>query len=280
MRHIIRQLFLIIFLAASFSISAQDTYPINSNKTSLNYEFLKPDINLGDEIGSTFLSGTHHFNIQLNLNSRLSLVGGIPIVNFNLTEDLGNENFNITGTEIGNPYIGFKFQRPGQSFFTEFGTRIPLVDSEDFSFAYSFGTLAEITERVEAFLPDILPIHLMFGNTFKNRQNGSFIGFRSGGAVWLNIGDGNGDGVEAILKNNIRAGLDNRQVRVSIIYHSSWLITEDDDFSDLFYNSLGFQTDLKFNTISPYVNFRKPLNENFENFTDFILTFGVRLHMP
>lgn len=268
----------ILCLLIILPLKSQDAFPVSNNKNSLNYEFLKPDIDFGSQVGGTFFSGTHHFNLQFSLNSRLSLVGGVPIVNFNFTEDIGNNN--TTGTEVGNPYVGFKIQRPGQSFYTEFGTRIPLLDSEEFSFLHSFGTITEITDRVEAFLPDVLPIHLMFGNTFKNRQNGGFIGFRSGGAVWINIGDNDGDGVDAILNNNIRVGLDNRQVRVSIIYNSSWLITQDADFSDLYYNSLGVQADLKFNAISPYVNFRKPLNENFEGFTDYILTFGVRVYTP
>ncbi|MGH1366855.1 MAG: hypothetical protein ACRBF0_25070 [Calditrichia bacterium] len=259
-------------------IFAQSSFSTNNDKGFFSYEFIRPSIDFGGDDGASLFTGAHHFGLHVKMNPRLMFVAELPVANLGLPE----EGFRVaeTGTKIGNPYVGVQFGNPNRRVFVEFGTRIPVFDREDFSLIHSIAAFADYIDRLEGFAPKVLPFQFFINNRFINRKNGAFFNFRSGGSLIFLVSRENSSFTEDAsfhFINGFQAGIDNRQLRFGIIYNSRWLITEDGDFSDLYFHTVGAKVDVKLNYFEPYLSFRKPLNESYSEIASYILTFGIQI---
>jgi hypothetical protein len=136
-------------------------------RSSISIEAFKPVVQITNSYEADFssISGAIFLNGKYAIGKNFVLVADISIAHGELE---GEQHKHSSQTIMGNPYIGAEYYLPETPLFFELGMRIPLV-SED-NVVASVGGLLSDFDRVEAFLPKVIPVYaaMNFRKTFNS----------------------------------------------------------------------------------------------------------------
>lgn len=258
------------------SASAQSIFLEPNNMGSVHLEALRPGferVDLSNFSFALFLSG------RIQAGENLQIRGDIPYVTYTI------ESYNYywggySGSQgenaIGNPYLGVDIGSPRRGFQGEFGIRVPVVDTA--SEATEVGMLADPVERMEAFIPETLPIFL--GVNYRHRSdNGFAMRMRLAPVVWFFVGSGSGD-PEIFVLYSAQAWYEVQKVGVGGGFSGRVITTGDDDgFGERSLHQFGFFANYAFESFLPGFQVRFPLDKDLRDFMvpSYCISVGVQL---
>ena len=272
-RHTIISIFLCT--VCSIPLSSQPTHNQESTN-SFSLEIQKPFFKNSEfySYWGFFLSS----RIALSQDNRLYLTAEIPLaVEKSHSQTWETEYFSftlgkdMTETYIGNPYIGLYKKLANPNFSTVVGLRVPILTefkgegvSPDMAFFSSF-------DRVEAFVPDVLPIYGSLTYTSPSPSNYS-VSIKGGSITWMDIGDSMQDEFEVFLTYSVRVDFLTDKFFLGGIFAGRVLITEPDlSFSDRSVHTFGLNAGLNLNRMRPSVYIRFPLEDDQKDLIDLVV---------
>ena len=214
-----------------------------------------------------FLSG----NFKTGGNGQISW--DIPYANFSEKEGTASSS------TIGNPYVGMEIGSENSPFRCEIGIRLPLAsDEEDAAF---LGAYADIVDRMEAFLPDVLSV--IAGTNFRHQSaNGLGLRLRLAPILWMDTGDTLADDSEIWIRYSGQAMVIMESGSVGVGFSGRYIATEerDDDFGEKNLNEFGIFANWSLGRWKPSARVRIPLDEDMQDLhnTGFIVSIGYELH--
>jgi hypothetical protein len=164
---------------------------------------------------------------------------------------------------FGNIYVGIEGRGSESAARGEFGVRLPLAPSEgDGALAAEVGQYADLVNRWEAYLPDVLSIHAAVD--YKSRTTpGLGLRLRLAPVLWIDTGDALRDDVELWALYSAQAWYDGERVAVGAGFSGRLLATETDlDLGERTFHEVGMFVSLLFGRFQPGAQLRIPLDED------------------
>ncbi len=224
-------------------------------------EWLNPNFDGNDQ--STFLTSVTFLSIRYRLDSALALEADIPVAHS------GFSGADASETAIGNLYLGVVVGPTDQGVSGQLGVRLPSTPSDNES-AQGVGVFTDI-DRWEAFAVDVVPL-TFFANYAWRGPTGALVRLRGGPSVWIPTGGGD---TELLVDYAAQAGYEGERFRVLAGFSGSLIVTEDGDVSERTFNELGAAANLRLGQVRPGIHLRFPLDEDLNDFLDFVV--GIHL---
>jgi len=257
-----------MILFSYLEVIAQPLWLDRRHNKTISYEFLKPDFKNLE--GTTFLTSAMFLSGRFATSNAVTMVAEIPFVNYGRDSETG-ESFSESA--FGNPYLGLEFHTYKSRFFGEIGFRLPVVLQDDNQTALIFGTYTDFVDRVEAFIPEIVPFNVLINYNsiselnFGLRIRGGFIGWIPSGAR---------DESEWFLVYGIQGGYQTEQVNILLgINGRIWLSSDNLEFSETTSNQFVVTTDVSLGQFQPGLILKIPLDDKLHDIVK--LVFGVSL---
>jgi len=165
-----RTLFAVLAFIAAMTLTsppaaAQSLNLPRDGDHAIMFERLRPNM---ESIDSDFLSAAYFLSSRWAVSPRIAVVGELPYARQDgLQNDFYYDGYfgyqystAVSGSTIGNPYIGMEARVASGPVFLELGVRPPLA-SEDEIGAVATGVVSDLT-RWDAFLPDVVSIQTAF----------------------------------------------------------------------------------------------------------------------
>ncbi|MGH7673644.1 MAG: hypothetical protein ACREMV_00100, partial [Gemmatimonadales bacterium] len=191
--------------------AGQSLYHPGRGDDGVTLQLLRPDFRFAGVENPSF---TAFLGARARLGGTLRLVAELP---FALVDDP------VSGSTVGNPYLGVRFGATGDGAWGEFGLRAPLSSDEgEGAQAALFGFLSD-PARLEAFATNVTMLSGLAGYR-STSADGLVIEAGGGPAALIPTGDG-GD-VELVLHFLLRAGWDEGAVRILGGFSGVTLLTE------------------------------------------------------
>lgn len=258
---------LIVFIL-SIDVFAQPLWLDRRHNKTIAYEFLKPDFKNLE--GTTFLTSAMFLSGRFATSNAVIIVAEIPFVNYGRDSETG-ESYNESA--FGNPYLGLEFHSAKSRIFGEVGFRLPVVLQDDNRTALIVGTYTDFVDRVEAFIPEIVPFNVLINYNSISELN---FGLRVRGGFTGWIPSGGRDGSEWFLIYGIQGGYQTEQVNILFgISGRIWVSSSDTELSESISNQFVVTTDVSFGQFQPGIILKIPLDDNLKDIVK--LVFGVSL---
>lgn len=254
-------------------LSAQPLWLDRRQDKTIGLEVLIPDFKTedGDDVSGVAL----FLSLRAPLSSQLRFVSELPFVHANFESgsfffDSGSQN------SIGNPYLGLEIGRQNSpvSVFGEIGARAPMASEDNFGAAL-VGLVTD-SDRLEAFLPNTLPITGAL-NFHLKEASGFTLRLRGGPSLLIYTeADEGDDDSDWFIGYSAQAGYESEAVSVLGGVTGRANITEENaDFGERSVHQLGFAVNVGLGQARPGIHFRLPLDEDLKESLDFV--FGLHL---
>ena len=265
-------IFVFLFIVLSMEVNGQYLWLDRSNNNSIAYEFLKPSFKNAEDM--TFFTSAMFLSGRFVTSDKITIIGEIPFAIYGQDREQGE---NISENAFGNPYVGIEVKGENSPVFGEFGIRLPFAPSEDNQSAVMVGAFTEFVERLEAFIPEILPVNA-FVNYYSVNKSALAIRLRGGFSGWFATGDR--DENEWFLMYGVQGGYQTEQVNVMAgLSGRWWLSLEDADFAEKTFHQLILEADFGLGSVRPGVLIKVPLDDDLKEFVDLVwgISFLVNL---
>ena len=266
---------LVIFIPEAQQARAQSVLLEPNSGPAVQLEALKPnarDLDISTASFTFYLSGRFAVGGENLLRLELPFVHYEEEDSYNPWGAWGGES------AVGNPYLGLDLGNPDNGFQLEAGMRLPLLKKG--SEAAAAGAMSDYTERIEAFLPNLMP--LLLGANYHLRSEGGF-GLRLRGApvFWLWTGDSSSAENEIYLLYSAQAWYENRTVGIGGGLTGRYLVTsEGAEFDETSLHQLAFFANFSFGSFIPGFQARYPLDDDLRNIgleTTYSFSLGWKL---
>lgn len=247
------------------SVQAQSVLLEPNSAAAIQLEALRPS-SFGTDVSNTtftfFLSG----RFQLGRNHFLR--AELPFVNYEEEEGYdvywGDYPYYLPpedDSQIGNPYLGLDAGNPDNGWQGEFGFRLPVVS--EFSETAAAGSMSDYTERLEAFMPDLLPLYL--GVNYRLRtDNGFGMRLRMVPVLWLWVGDSKDADTDVHVQYSAQFWYEDRKVGVGGGITGRAIATGDaSGFDERTMHQFAFFANYSFGSWMPGFQMRFPLDDRF-----------------
>jgi len=261
-------IFVFLFIILSMEVKGQYLWLDRGNNNSIAYEFIKPSFENAEDL--TFFTSAMFLSGRFVTSDKFAVVGEIPFAIYGLDREQGED---VSENAFGNPYIGIELRDENSPVFGEFGIRLPFAPSEDNQSAVMVGAFTEFVERMEAFVPEILPVNA-FINYHSVNKSSLAVRLRAGFSGWFATGDR--DENEWFLLYGVQGGYQTDQVNLMAgLSGRWWLSLEDADFSEKTFHQLVLEADFGLGSVRPGVLIKIPLDDDLKDFVE--LVWGITL---
>ena len=272
--------FLVAFVAVCLQgvdqAPAQSIFLEPNNMGSVHLEALRPGfggVNLSNLSFALFLSG------RFQVGEALQIRGEIPYMTYKVdpTDHYWGQSSGSEGKNaIGNPYVGLDVGSSQKGTQGEFGFRLPVV--KDTSGAEREGSATDPVERMEAFIPEILPLYL--GVNYRHRSsNGFALRLRLVPVFWFYVGSGSQD-TDLFFLYSAQAWYETEKVGVGGGFSGRAIATGDEDgFGERSLHQFGFFANYAFGSFLPGFQIRIPLDQDLRDYLvpAYSISVGVKL---
>jgi hypothetical protein len=278
-------LFLLVLVAfaavlAPADARAQSIFLEPNSGPGIHLEALRPNIS---GINFTNLSYSYYLSGRFRAGETLRIRVEVPYVFYKAEYGFYDEyGYYVEGTSdgrssLGNPYLGVEVGSELEGFRGEFGFRLPVVEREDE--AWDMGMAADIVERLEAHLPDYLPVYA--GGNYKYRSgNGLGLLIRLVPVLLFYNGEGSGD-TEVQIIHSAQVWYEDEKVGVGAGFSGRYDGSgEADDFGERTLYQFGFFGNYRFGNFMPGFQVRFPLDSDLKDGwinTSYSFSLGVAL---
>lgn len=259
----------LVVVAAGFALDtdsarAQSIFLEPNSQGSIHLEALRPGvpiINLSTLTFAYFLSG------QIRAGEGLQIRAEVPFMYYKLDEQ---QYYGESSTEaqsgFGNLYLGLDVGSPNNGFQGEFGLRLPTMDND--SEVVEFGILTDPVERIEAFVPDLVPIYAGANYRFKS-DNGFGMRLRMVPVFWMWINEQSQADPEVFVQYSAQAWYEDKKVGVGGGFSGRILITDGGGtgIGERTINQFGFFANYTFGSVMPGFQVRFPLDADLKDAT-------------
>jgi len=282
MKSMVFSAFLIIVAAICFqgtdSAQAQSIFLEPNNIPAVHLEALRPGFRGKDLSNITFaffLSG------RFSLGEELQVRAEIPYMTYKEDDSWSYWGYQTRSSErenaFGNPYLGLEFGRLENGFHGEAGIRLPVV--KDTSGAETEGMLTDPVERMEAFVPEVIPVYLGVNYRYRS-DNGFGMRLRMVPVIWFRMGSSSSDDTEIFALYSAQAWYESEKVGVGGGFSGRFLTTGDEDgFGERTLHQFGFFANYTFGSVMPGFQVRFPLDQDLKDVLvpAYSLSIGVKL---
>jgi hypothetical protein len=250
-----------VFILEIDSAQAQSIFLEPNGQGSIHLEALRPGIpliNLSNTSFAYFLSG------QIQMGEGLQIRAEVPFMYYKLDDKQQYyEPQTEAQTDFGNPYLGLNVGNPDNGLQGEFGIRVPVIDNN--SEVTEIGILTDPVERMEAFVPDLLPIYL--GGNYRYRSSNGFgMRLRMVPVFWLWVNDRSDADPEVFVQYSAQAWYEDKKVGVGGGFSGRVILTEDElDIGERTFHQFGFFANYTFGSVMPGFQVRFPLDGNLKD---------------
>ncbi len=264
------------------SALAQSVLLEPNNDAAIHLEALRPSARDTDFSNTTF---AFYLSGRVGLGDNLFLRAEVPFMNYKeepatYYNPYGDYYYSSSkeGSQFGNPYLGLDVGNAHNGFQGEFGVRIPVVSNN--SAVVRAGAATDYIERIEAFLPDLMPIYAGVNYRLKT-DNGFGLRLRMVPVFWLWVGDRSNRDPDLYAMYSAQAWYEDKKVGVGGGITGRIIGTGDaDGFDDRSLHQFGFFANYTFGSVMPGFQIRFPLDDNVRaagiNPT-YSISFGVKL---
>lgn len=263
------------FILDTDSARAQSTLLEPNNGAAIHLEILRPNahnVDISNTSFAFFLSG------RVQVGGDLFLRAELPFVNYKEESSSDFWRSPENDSQFGNPYLGLDVGNPDNGFQGEFGVRVPVVSN--FTETTAAGSAADYIERIEAFLPDLVPIYMGVNYRLKT-DNGFGMRLRMVPVFWLWVGDRSNADSDLYAMYSGHAWYENEKVGVGGGISGRIIATGDTDgFDDRSLHQFGFFANYTFGSIMPGFQIRFPLDDGIRRMgvnPTYSISFGVKL---
>jgi hypothetical protein len=284
-RHVRLAIALFLIGATTLPAAAQPTWTEGTaGGPQVSLDWAKPSFEGGGElvgeIGTSFPTSRLIFSGQYPIGDApgengIRLVADLPISHFSIDDEDAGEADGISGTEVGNPYLGAHARLTGE-WAIGGGVRLPLASMPDLDFGASeeeqrqslvdalalrTGSIVDIS-RVEAFGPETFTTR---GYGAYTLQSPSGLSARLRSGLTLLVPTENTDRREnvVLLDYGGRAWYDGEQFRVGVGVggRTNLNADEEESFEERTLTFLDAAAQFRFGRVRPGLTFRVPLSE-------------------
>ena len=221
--------------------------------------------------GAYFLTG--HFELR----DRVQIVAELPWARIGSTEEdlLGEEP---SESALGNLYVGFGRQaREGASGF-DVGVRLPTA-SEDGDFAAFYAHLTTVVDRIGAYPPETLSLIGGVGGSYVAAEHTELRG-RLGLTYLHYTGEGDADG-EAYARLTAQSITTYEAVRLGAGLETLFFLTGDSgNAGERSLLGLVLNGGYDFGMVATGLQVHVPLDDDYQDFADFVLGLSVEVTLP
>jgi len=264
----------VVAVALPSGLAAQSIWLEPQSDRSVYLEALKPSFEYSD---LSFLTTSWYVSVRWPLGDRMLLVSELPFT----YASIDNEFIDESATAFGNVYVGIEGDGSESAVHGEFGVRLPLAPSEgDGLMAAEVGAFADLVERWEAYLPDVLSIHAAVN--YKSRSTpGLGLRLRLAPVLWIDTGDALRDDVELWALYSAQAWYDGEKVAAGAGFSGRLLATETDlDFGERTFHQIGMFVSMLFGRFQPGAQLRIPLDEDLSDTLNPSLSVSLGYRFP
>jgi hypothetical protein len=263
----------IIFLLP-IALPAQSIWLDRRHSKIIALEIIKPNLSEGFFSNTTFPTSVMYLSVRWPINEKLNVVGELPFAHGGIEFNSDFFDFNESESTIGNPYLGLEIRGQGSEFFTEIGARAPLASESNLG--TTIGFLSDFVDHGEAFFPDVVSI-VAVENYQHRAASGLTARLRGGPSFWIYTGSGDlDDDVELFLLYSAQAGYESDIFSLIGGVSGRLLATESGlDIGERTAHQLGASASVDLGRVRPGVQFRLPLDNDFQELLDF--AFGLNL---
>ncbi len=259
-----KTIFILVFLVIvamglilnTASARAQSVLLEPNNAAAIHLEFLRPNahnVDISNTSFAFFLSG------RVQLGGDLFLRAELPFVNYKEESSPDYWRTPENDSQFGNPYLGMDVGSPNNGFQGEFGVRMPVVSN--FTEATAAGAATDYIERIEAFLPDLLPIYMGVNYRLKT-DNGFGMRLRMVPVFWLWVGDRSSSDSSLYALYSAQAWYEDKKVGVGGGITGRIVATGDaDGFDQRSLHQFAFFANYTFGSVMPGFQIRFPLDD-------------------
>jgi hypothetical protein len=262
---------------------AQSLWLDCSQHPALALEIVKPNFDDATFLNNTtFPTSVIFLSLRYPISTWVSVVTELPFAHGRAEFAAGfGEVENISESALGNPYLGLELRGKNSLFFAEIGARAPMTRIGNL--AASMAILEEFADRLEAFIPEYLPL-IALANFHYHSAKGFAIRVRAGPSFWINTEERyyGGDN-ELYLLYSAQAGYETETVSYQGGATGRCVLTTDDgNFGERSVHELGMAASFGVGKVWPGVQFRLPLDADLKEVLDFSvgLHVAVRLEAP
>jgi len=262
----------VTFVLLSGSGWAQSIWMGDSKEPSISLEVLKPNFKHGDGISTT--TSVLFLGIQAALNDKFVFHGELPLSHIAVDSSLEDEEFGRSSDRIGNPYVGIEIRDLAEGLSAEVGARAPLLsaDSDEDIGAFAMGVSTELVDRIEAFLPDTVPVSAALDYR-KEVASGFSVRLRGGPSAWIPTKGGDSElfalysaqGWFTAGNLELGGGLSGRQ----------HLTGNSDEDSNV--NQVGLGASYGFGRFRPGVEVRVPLDQSLRDLAGSVIGLNMKV---
>ena len=251
--------------------SAQSYWHDDAGRAQYRLELLKPFLKNVDEsflTGSAFLSGSFLVGTGLRLEAEL------PFTRVSFSSPVLGD---ISGSQIGNPYLGLVSHRGERPFAFRAGIRFPAVGAPDDPAeltAIAVGAVSDL-DRLEAFVPDLVTIK---GGVewLKVQPGGMLLGATLGPSVLIDDGFGH---AELLGDYGLRIGYRGEGFQTHAALTGRINVTSDDfeGLSERVQHQVTGAVAVRRGKVRPEFLLRFPLDDDARDLVGVIVGAGLRL---
>jgi hypothetical protein len=261
-----------ISLLGAERAGAQSVLLEPNSGAAIHLEALRPsssDVDISSTSFTFYLSGRFRVGRETFLRAEL------PFVNYQVENYNWYWNSSDSGSAVGNPYLGVDLGNPDKGLQWELGMRLPIVT--ELSEAAAAGSMSDYTERLEAFLPDLMPFQV--GANYRLKTDGGFgMRLRLAPVFWLWVGDNSSTDPEIYALYSAQAWFEARNVGIGGGLTGRYRATGDGQgFDERSFHQLVFFTNFNFESFAPGFQVRYPLDDDFRSMgleTTYSLSLG------
>ncbi len=265
-------IFVFLFIILSMEVNGQYLWLDRRHDNSIAFEFLKPSFEQIDDV--TFFTSAMFLSGRFLTSDRITVIGEIPFAIYGREREHGE---NVSENAFGNPYIGIELRGNRSPIFGEFGVRLPFAPSDENQNALIVGAATEFFERMDAFVPEIVPFNACI-NYYSINESAFAVRLRGGFSGWIAMGDR--DDNEWFLLYSVQGGYQTEQINLMAgLMGRWWLNKEDSDLSDKTFHQLVIEADFGLGSVRPGVLIKVPLDDSWRDLVDFVwgISFVVNL---
>ena len=250
-------LFSTVCFGATASVQAQSILLEPNNVTAIQLEMLRPNAHYTDISNSSF---TFFLSGRVRVGRDHLLRAEVPFVNYK--EEGGVEYWRTPedDSQFGNPYLGLDVGSPESGFQGEFGVRAPVVS--ELTETAAAGSGSDYIERIEAFLPDLVPIYMGLNYRVKT-ENGFGMRFRMVPVFWIWVGERSEVDNDIYVLYSGQAWYQDKKVGVGGGITGRIITTGDaSGFDERSFHQFDFFANYTFGTWMPGFQIRFPLDDS------------------
>ena len=264
----------LLLTCLSGGAQAQSYWHDDGGRAQYRLELLKPFL---DNVDDSFLSGAGFLSGSYLLGTRIRLEAELPFSRGSFTSDDLGEPVKVSGSQVGNPYLGLVLHRGERPPAFRAGVRLPLVGDLDDLHAippFTMGVYSDL-DRIEAFSPNTVTARV--GMEWQKVQPGGLLlGLLIGSTVPIADDFGHADWWGDY---GLRIGYRGERVQVHAALTGRINVTSDDvqGLAERTRHQLTSVVLLRSGRVRPEFTVRLPLDSDVRELNPVVVGAGVRL---